>query len=128
MRLPCRDVLNSLSRRDQPLLSEQSIAYLRDVYDHTLRIVDTIDIYRDILTGALDAYLTVISNQLNVVMKKLTAGAIVLASLTVIAGIYGMNFRYMPELDWQYGYPIVLGSMGVIAAGLLYYFRRIKWL
>ena len=125
---PLRDVLNTLSRREQPLLSEQSIAYLRDVYDHTLRIVDTIDTYRDILTGALDAYLTVISNQLNVVMKKLTAGAIVLASLTVIAGVYGMNFRYMPELEWQYGYPIILGSMGVIAAGLLYYFRRIKWL
>lgn len=125
---PLRDVLNTLSRREQPLLSEHSINYLRDVYDHTLRIVDTIDTYRDILTGALDAYLTVISNQLNTVMKTLTAGAIVLASLTVITGIYGMNFRHMPELEWRYGYPILLGAMGLIALGLLYYFRRIKWL
>lgn len=125
---PLRDVLNTLTRREQPLLSEQSITYLRDVYDHTLRIVDTIDTYRDILTGALDAYLTVVSNQLNTVMKTLTAGAIVLATNTVIAGIYGMNFRHMPELHWRYGYPFALGLMAVTTVGLLYYFRRIKWL
>ncbi len=125
---PLRDVLNTLSRRDQPLLAEHDIAYLRDVYDHTLRIVDTIDTYRDILTGALDAYLTVISNQLNSIMKTLTVGAIVLATNTVIAGIYGMNFEYMPEIQWRYGYPFALGLMAVTTAGLLYYFKRIKWL
>ncbi len=125
---PLRDVLNTLSRREQPLLSEHAIAYLRDVYDHTLRIVDTIDTYRDILTGALDAYLTVVSNQLNMVMKTLTAGAIVLATDTVIAGIYGMNFRHMPELHWRYGYPFALGLMAAVTAGLILYFRRIKWL
>ncbi len=125
---PLRDVLNTLSRRDQPLLPEHSITYLRDVYDHTLRIVDTIDTYRDILTGALDAYLTVISNQLNSIMKTLTVGAIILATNTVIAGIYGMNFRYMPEIHWRYGYPFALGLMVLLTAGLFYYFRRIKWI
>lgn len=125
---PLRDVLNTLSRRDQPLLPEHSITYLRDVYDHTLRIVDTIDTFRDILTGALDAYLTVISNQLNSIMKTLTVGAIVLATNTVVAGIYGMNFRYMPEIHWRYGYPFALGLMALLTAGLFYYFRRIKWI
>jgi len=128
MASPLRDVFNTLTRRDQPLLSEHAITYLRDVYDHTLRIVDTIDTYRDILTGALDAYLTVISNQLNSVMKTLTVAATMLISAGLIAGIYGMNFRYMPELQWRYGYPAALAAMGVMALGLLYYFKRIKWL
>lgn len=125
---PLRDVLNTLSRRDQPLLSEQDIAYLRDIYDHTLRIVDAIDTSRDILTGVLDAHLSVVSNQLNSVMKSLAAGAIILAANTVIAGIYGMNFRFMPEIYWRYGYPFALGLMGVASLGLFYYFRRIKWI
>jgi len=125
---PQRDVFNALTRRDQPLLSEHGITYLRDIYDHTLRIVDTIDTYRDILTSALDAYLTVISNQLNNVMKTLTVVATVLISMQVISGIYGMNFRYMPELGWRYGYFGVLGVMAATALGLFYYFKRIKWL
>ena len=125
---PLRDVLNTLLRRDQPLLSEQAITYFRDVYDHILRVIDTMDTYRDILSGALDAYLTVISNQLNTVMKTLTVAATVLISLQVISGIYGMNFRYMPELHWTWGYPAVLGLMVAVALGLLYYFKRIKWL
>ena len=125
---PLREVFNVLTRRDQPLLSEQSVTYLRDIYDHTLRIVDTIDTYRDILAGALDAYLSVVSNQLNSVMKTLTVAATVLISLQVISGIYGMNFKNMPELGWRYGYFTALGLMVVIAGGLLYYFRRIKWL
>lgn len=125
---PLRDIFNILTRRDQPLFTEHAITYLRDVYDHTLRIVDTIDTYRDILTGALDSYLTVISNQLNSVMKTLTVVATVLISVQVITGIYGMNFRYMPELKWVFGYPYALSLMAVVAGALLYYFRRIKWL
>ena len=125
---PLREVLNTLIRRDQPLFSEQAITYLRDVYDHTLRIADTIDTYRDILTGAMDAYLSVISNQLNTVMKTLTVVATVLISMQVISGIYGMNFKYMPELGWRYGYFAVMGLMVAIALGLMYYFKRIKWL
>ena len=125
---PLRDVFNTLTRREQPLLSEQAIVYLRDIYDHTLRIVDTIDTYRDILSGALDSYLTVISNQLNSVMKTLTVAATILISMQVISGIYGMNFRYMPELHWRYGYLGAIGLMVVVSVGLLYYFKRIKWL
>ncbi|MHB0913288.1 MAG: magnesium/cobalt transporter CorA [Armatimonadota bacterium] len=125
---PLRDVFNVLTRRDQPLLSEHAITYLRDIYDHTLRILDTIDTYRDILTGALDAYLSIISNQLNGVMKTLTVVATILISAQVITGIYGMNFKYMPELKWVYGYPAALAGMAVMVLGLLYYFKRIKWL
>ena len=125
---PLRDVFNALTRREQPMLSEQAILYLRDVYDHTLRIIDSIDTYRDILAGALDSYLTVISNQLNTVMKQLTVAATLLISIQVVSGIYGMNFLYMPELHWRYGYFGALGLMAVIAGGLLYYFKRIKWL
>jgi len=125
---PVRDVLNTLLRRDQPLLSEHAITYLRDVYDHSLRVADSIDTYRDILTGAMDAYLSVISNQLNSVMKTLTVAATVLISMQVISGIYGMNFKYMPELGWRYGYLGVLGFMAAVALGLLYFFKRIKWL
>lgn len=125
---PLREVLNTLIRRDQPLFSEQAITYLRDVYDHTLRIADTIDTYRDILTGAMDAYLSVISNQLNTVMKTLTVVTTVLISSQVISGIYGMNFKHMPELSWRYGYFITIGLMITIALSLLYYFKRIKWL
>ena len=125
---PLRDVLNTLVRRDQPLLSEHSITYLRDVYDHSLRVVDTIDTYRDVLTGAMDAYLSVVSNNLNKVMKTLTVVATVLISLQVISGIYGMNFKYMPELGWRYGYLGILGLMAAVALALLHYFKRIKWL
>ena len=125
---PLRDVFNTLTRREQPLLSEQAILYLRDIYDHTLRIVDTIDTYRDILAGALDSYLTVISNRLNSVMKVLTVVATILISMQVVSGIYGMNFKYMPELNWRYGYFAALGLMVVISLGLFYYFKRIKWL
>lgn len=125
---PLRDVFNTLMRRDQPLLSDQTVMYLRDLYDHTLRITDTIDTYRDILTGALDAYLTVISNQMNGVMKTLTVITTVLVSMQVISGIYGMNFVNMPELHWRYGYPMAIGGMALISVGLMYFFKRIKWL
>ncbi len=125
---PMRDVLNVLIRRDQPLFNEKVITYLRDVYDHTLRVTDTVDTYRDILSGAMDAYLSVVSNQLNLVMKKLTVVATILISLQVISGLYGMNFKYMPELYWRYGYVYVLGLMAAVSAALFYYFKRIKWL
>ena len=125
---PLRDVLNTLIRRDQPLFTEKAITYLRDVYDHTLRIADTVDTYRDILTGAMDAYLSVISNQLNSVMKTLTVVATVLISMQVISGIYGMNFKFMPELGWRYGYLGAIGLMVAVSLGLFHYFKRIKWL
>lgn len=125
---PMRDVFNDLVRRDQSLISEQAMRYLRDVYDHSLRIVDTIDTFRDILASALEAYLSTVSNQLNSVMKTLTVVTTVLISSQIISGIYGMNFKYMPELNWRYSYPSAIGLMVAVALGLLYYFKRIKWL
>lgn len=124
---PLRDVFNSITRRDQEIFTEQATTYLRDIYDHTLRIVDTIDTYRDMLTSALDAYFTVISNQMNSIMKTLTVAATILMTIQIITGIYGMNLQ-IPETHWKYGYPFALGLMAALAGGLLYYFKRIKWL
>lgn len=125
---PERDVLNILTRRDVPLFSETTTVYFQDVYDHTVRVLDSIDLYRDQLSGLLDAYLSVVSNRLNFTMKRMTALATILMSLALIAGVYGMNFKSMPELDWEYGYAYALGLMALLGASLIYLFKRIDWL
>ena len=125
---PERDVMNILVRQDPPLYGRKEIAYFQDVYDHLLRISDSVDIYRDMLSSVLDANLSMVSYTLNVVVKRLTASSIILMSITVIAGVYGMNFTYMPELDWRFGYPFALGLMVVIASVEVGIFRRIGWL
>jgi len=124
---PERDLLNTLLRWDSPLLDRQTVIYLQDIYDHLLRVLDSIDNYRDLLASVLDAHLSITSNRLNQTMKTLTASSIILMSMTLVAGIYGMNFRHMPELDWQMGYWWALGLMTLIAASLVYVFRRIGW-
>jgi magnesium transporter len=124
---PTRDVFNSFTRRELPLLGEQSLAYFQDVYDHVIRVTDSIDSYRDILASVIDVHLTLQSNQLNQTVRTLTSASIVLMSLALIAGIYGMNFNHMPELAWQYGYYIALGGMALLAGALIYLFRRIGW-
>jgi len=123
-----RDVLNILIRRDAPVLGEGTLVYFQDVYDHIVRILDSIDLYRDQLSGSLDAYLTVVSNRLNFVMKRMTALATILMTTALIAGIYGMNFRNIPELDWEYGYYYALGLMAAVGLSLAVIFRRIDWL
>ncbi len=125
---PERDVLNVMLRRTIPVFDSNDITYLQDVYDHIVRTTDAIDTYRDLLSSALDSFLSVQSNRLNLVVKALTVTSIVLMSVTLVAGIYGMNFEYMPELQWRYGYAWALGLMVAIAAGLIAFFRRIKWL
>jgi magnesium transporter len=125
---PERDVLNVLIRREVPIFDHGTILYLQDVYDHIVRITDSIDTYRDLLSSALDAYLSVQSNQLNQIVKVLTIASIILMSNALIAGIYGMNFTFMPELDWRLGYPFALGLMGVSTIGLILFFRWRKWL
>jgi magnesium transporter len=125
---PGRDVLNVLIRRDQPILGEHTLIYFQDVYDHTLRVLETIDLYRDQLSSLLDAHLSVVSNRLNYVMKRMTALATILMSVTLIAGIYGMNFRYMPELEWQYGYAFALGAIAAVGTALALLFRKFDWL
>ena len=125
---PERDVLNILIRREVPIFERNSILYLQDVYDHIVRITDSIDTYRDLLSSALDAFLSVQSNRLNQIVKVLTITSIVLMTDALIAGIYGMNFEFMPELHWQYGYPFALGLMLVLSVGLVTFFRWRKWL
>jgi magnesium transporter len=125
---PERDVLNILIRREVPIFERNTILYLQDVYDHIVRITDSIDTYRDLLSSALDAFLSVQSNRLNQIVKVLTIASIVLMSNALVAGIYGMNFEFMPELHWLYGYPFALGLMLIISLGLILFFRRRKWL
>jgi magnesium transporter len=125
---PERDVLNVLIRREVPIFERSSILYLQDVYDHIVRITDSIDTYRDLLSSALDAFLSVQSNRLNQIVKVLTITSIVLMSDALIAGIYGMNFEFMPELHWPYGYPFALGLMLLVGVGLVAFFRWRKWL
>lgn len=125
---PERDVLNILVRRDAPILGEGTVVYFQDVYDHTVRVLDSIDLYRDQLSGSLDAYLTVVSNRLNFVMKRMTALATILMTMALIAGIYGMNFQLTPSNDWEYGFWYAVGSMVLIGVGLAGWFRRIGWL
>jgi magnesium transporter len=125
---PLREVLDVMQRRTIEVVTVPLEPYYRDVYDHVLRATDFLDNLRDLLSSTLEAHLAVISNRLNEVMKRLTSwGAIILVP-TLIAGIYGMNFRHMPELDWQLGYPLALGLM-VVSAALLYRgFKRRRWL
>lgn len=125
---PERDVMNILVRRDVPLFDNTTAVYLTDVYDHILRVNDALDSYREVVTGALDAYLSLTSNRLNQVMKRMTAGSIILMSVTLVASIYGMNFVHMPELQWHLGYPLAIGIMLGIAGSLAYFFKRIDYL
>jgi len=125
---PLREVISGLERGELSLIKENTVIYLRDVYDHTIQVIDTIETFRDMLSGMLDIYLSSISNRLNAVMKVLTIIATIFMPLTFIAGIYGMNFQYMPELEWRWGYPLVLLIMLAIGVFMLISFRRKKWL
>jgi len=125
---PLREVVSSLERAETPLIHESTKIYLRDVYDHTIQVIDTIESLRDMVSGMLDIYLSSISNRMNEVMKVLTIFAAIFIPLTFIAGVYGMNFAFMPELAWRWGYPVVLTVMVLVAVVLLFYFRRKKWL
>ena len=125
---PLREVLGALERRDFELFQEATRLYLRDAYDHSAQIMDAMETYRDMLAGMLDLYLSSISNRMNEVMKVLTIIATIFMPLSFLAGLYGMNFEFMPELKWPWGYPAVLLLMACVAGGMLYYFRRRKWL
>jgi len=125
---PLREVIGSLTRGEFSLIRESSVVYLRDVYDHTIQIIDNIETYRDILAGMTDIYLSSISNRMNEVMKVLTIISTLFIPLTFIAGVYGMNFKYMPELEQIWGYPAVLAVMAGVAVFMLIYFRRKRWI
>jgi magnesium transporter len=125
---PVREMIGSLSRSGSPLIRESALIYFRDVHDHAIQVIDTIETYRDMLSGMLDIYLSSISNRMNEIMKVLTVIATVFMPLTFLAGVYGMNFKYMPELAWPWAYFALWGLMILIAVVMLAYFRRKRWL
>jgi len=125
---PLREVVSALERSESDLIRETTDIYLRDVYDHTIQVIETVETHRDILSGMLDLYLSSVSNRMNEVMKALTIIAIIFIPLSLVAGIYGMNFKYMPELEWRWGYFGVLGFMTVVAGVMLVYFKKKRWI
>jgi len=125
---PLRELINTMQRDESALIGSQTRVYLRDVYDHTIQIIDTIESFRDMVAGMLEIYLSSVSNRMNAVMKVLTIIATIFIPLTFVSGVYGMNFKYMPGLESRWGYPaIVLVMLGIVAV-MLTFFRRKKWL
>lgn len=125
---PARELLNHLLHAEGVLISASTRIYIRDVYDHVVQAMDTIETFRDMLGSMLDIYLSSITNRMNEVMKTLTIIATIFIPITALSSIYGMNFHYMPELAWHYGYPAVLCVMLMIAVVMLVYFRKKKWI
>ncbi|HEY7532772.1 MAG TPA: magnesium/cobalt transporter CorA [Nitrospiraceae bacterium] len=125
---PLREVMNNLSRSECPLLHPPTKLFFRDVYDHVVQIVDTIETLREMVSSSLDIYLSSVSYRLNAVMRVLTVITTIFMPISFIASLYGMNFEYMPELSSRWGYPIVLGIMAAVSLGMLFVFRRKRWL
>lgn len=124
---PLREVINYLSKGEAKIIGNDISIYFRDVYDHCIQMLDTLESYRDLTSGLMDLHLTSLSNKLNQVMKTLTIIATIFIPLTFIVGVYGMNFEYMPELNYRSGYFIVWGIMLVVAGGMVWYFKKRKW-
>jgi magnesium transporter len=125
---PLRELIGGLERGESSIIEEKTTVFLRDVYDHTIQVIDTVETLRDMVSGMLDVYLSSVSNRMNEVMKVLTIIATIFIPMTFIAGIYGMNFELMPELKWPWGYPLVWGVIVGIAICMLFYFRKKKWI
>jgi magnesium transporter len=125
---PLREVISGLERRESTIIKETTGIYLRDLYDHTIQVIDSVETFCDLISGMLDIYLSSISNKMNNVMKVLTIIATIFIPLTFIAGIYGMNFKFMPELEWHWGYPFIWVVMISIFISMLFYFRKKNWL
>ena len=125
---PLREVISRIEKIENPIIEERTRDYFRDVYDHIIQINENIEIYRDMVWGLMDMYMTTVSNKMNNIMKVLTIIATIFIPLTFIAGIYGMNFDHMPELHYQYSYYILWGVMILVFLAMLYYFRRKGWL
>ncbi|MFH2219657.1 MAG: magnesium/cobalt transporter CorA [Pseudomonadota bacterium] len=125
---PLRELIGKVIKGDFSLIGDPAVVFYQDVYDHAIQVMDTVESYRDVLSGIQDLYLSAISNRMNEVMKVLTIIATIFIPITFVAGIYGMNFKYMPELDWQYGYFAVWGIIGIVVVCMLLYFRSRKWI
>lgn len=125
---PLREVINALQRGESPLVKEATRIYLRDVYDHAMQVIDTIEAFREMTAVMMEVYMSSISYRINTVMKVLAVIATIFMPLTFIAGVYGMNFKYMPELDSRWGYPVVLAAMAVVGVVMVVFFRKKEWL
>jgi magnesium transporter len=125
---PLRELISSLERGETKLFKKSTVFFLRDLYDHTIQVIDSIEAYRDMISGIKDTYLSSLSNRMNEVMKVLTLIATIFIPLTFIAGIYGMNFQFMPELAWRWSYPIVWIVIGITGIGMFIFFKRRRWL
>ncbi len=125
---PFREILSRMERSHFKLIDDKLIIYIRDIYDHSIQVMETVETYRDMLSGMLDIYLSSVSNRMNEVMKVLTIIATIFIPLTLIAGIYGMNFRFMPELDIPIAYPLVWLSMIIVGLVLVMFFKRKRWI
>jgi magnesium transporter len=125
---PLRDLISCLQRLESKLFNSETMPFIKDLYDHTIRVMETVDMYRDIQASILDIYLSSVSNRMNAIMKVLTIIATIFMPLTFMAGVYGMNFRYMPELDKPWAYPALWILMLCVAIGMLFYFKRKGWI
>ncbi|WP_286878897.1 magnesium/cobalt transporter CorA, partial [Methanoculleus sp. UBA413] len=125
---PLRDMVAELERGESPQIREPTLVYFRDVYDHTIEVAETVETYREMMSGTLDVYLSSQSSRMNEIMKVLTIIATIFIPLTFIAGVYGMNFAYMPEISHPWGYPLALASMAAVAGVMLLYFRKRGWI
>jgi magnesium transporter len=129
-----REIISGLEREETPLIKDATRIYIRDLYDHTIQVIDTVETFRDMISGMLDVYLSSVSNRMNEIMKVLTIFAAIFIPLTFIAGIYGMNFNTekspfnMPELNWYFGYPLAIGVMAAIGVIMIVYFKKKKWM
>ncbi len=125
---PLREVIGAIGRTESDLIQPETRLFLRDIQDHAMQVIETVETFRDLLAGMLDLYMSTISNRLNAVMKVLTIIATIFIPLTFIAGVYGMNFEFMPELHWRWAYPAILAIMLLIGGGMLWIFRKRGWL
>ncbi len=124
---PLREVIAEMQKEETPLIDPSIQVFIRDLYDHSIQVMDTVEIFRDTVSGLLDLYMSSVSNRMNEVMKVLTIMASIFIPLTFIAGIYGMNFEYMPELKWRWAYPAIWMVMGATVVGMVFYFKKKRW-
>ena len=125
---PLREMIGRFEKLEEPLISNNIKVFIRDLYDHTIKVIETIEVLRDMSSGLLDLYMNSTSNKMNEIMKVLTIMTSIFIPLTFIAGVYGMNFKYMPELEYRYGYFAILGVMVIVVIAMLIYLKRRKWL
>jgi magnesium transporter len=124
---PLREVVSGLERMDSPLIKKTTNVFLRDLYDHTIQVIDTVESFREILSSMLETYLSSVSNRMNEVMKVLTIISTIFIPITFVAGVYGMNFKYFPEIGWPWGYAFFWAIVLAAVGGMFVFFRKRKW-